>query len=397
MSHVVAYTFKAVRRDGSREHGVIEATTREAAVALLGSRGAFAIEVAEPAGHQRRSRAGAEDLALGLRALVTILASGVPLARALAMLEDLVPDSWRAALPELRSRVEQGERLGAALEASALPFPPQVIGIIAAGESGSGLVAATESAAQLLEQRAAMRAALRNALAYPCMLAIAGSASIALLIGFVLPRFAELLTDYGQTLPFSTRMVLMLGAVARVALVPGLVGAAALVALLPAWLSQRDRIRGLHALLLRIPAVGDIRRSTATAHACSALAALLGSGVPLAAALVHAARASGDQEIEARLLRARAGIARGDRISAALRNAAAFTPTACRLVRVGEETGKLAEMLAHASRIESTHALQRLQRLTRGLEPVMILLFGGVVMVVAAALLQAMYGLRPLT
>jgi len=73
------------------------------------------------------------------------------------------------------------------------------------------------------------------------------------------------------------------------------------------------------------------------------------------------------------------------------------TPTAIRLVRVGEETGKLADMLAHASRIEATQALQRLQRLTRGLEPLLILLFGGFVMVVAAALLQAMYGLRPLS
>jgi general secretion pathway protein F len=397
VSQVVAYTFKAVRRDGTPEQGVIEAATREAAVALLGSRGIFAIEVAEPAASQRRARASAEDLALGLRALVTIFASGVPLARALGMLHDLVPESWQAALPELRRRVEQGERLGAALEASPLPFPPQVIGIIGAGEAGSGLVAATESAAQLLEQRAAMRAALRNALAYPCILAIAGSASVALLIGFVLPRFADLLSDYGQTLPVSTRIVLGFGAFARVTAIPALVLGAIVIALLPAWLAQHDRMRRLHQALLRLPGVGVIRHSSATAHACSALAALLNSGVPLAGALSHAARASGDQEIESRVGRARAAIATGERISTALQSTAALTPTAIRLIRVGEETGRLAEMVAHASRIEAAHALQQLQRLTRGLEPVLILLFGGVVMLVAAALLQAMYGLRPLT
>jgi len=397
VSRVIAYTFKAVRRDGSREQGVIEAATRGAAVALLGSRGVYAIDLAEPVQGQRRTRASAEDLALGLRALVTVLASGVPLARALAMLEDLVPESWRAALPELRRRVEQGERLGAALEASPLPFPPQVIGIIGAGEAGSGLTAATESAAQLLEQRAAMRAAVRNALAYPCMLAVAGSASVALLIGFVLPRFADLLADYGQTLPLSTRIVLSLGAVARVALIPTLVGIALALALLPAWLAQHDRVRRLHRLLLRVPAVGRIRLAAATAHSCAALAALLSSGVPLAGALSHAARASGDQEVEARIARAREAIATGERISTAFRSAAAFTPTAIRLIRVGEETGQLAAMVAHAARIESAHALQQLQRLTRGLEPLLILLFGGIVMMVAAALLQAMYGLRPLT
>ena len=397
MSRVVAYTFRAVRRDGSREQGVVEATTREAAVALLGSRGAFAIQLEEPTAIQRRVRVSAEDLALGLRALVTVLASGIPLARALGMLEDLVPDSWQSALPELKRRIEQGERLGAALEASPLPFPQQVIGIISAGEAGSGLSAATESAAQVLEQRAAMRGALRNALAYPAMLAVAGTASVALLIGVVLPRFAELLTDYGQTLPLSTRVVLAAGVIARVALVPTIVTLAVVGALLPSWLAQRDRLQRLHRLLLRTPAVGQIRRSAATAHACSALAALLDSGVPLAAALLHGARASGDREMEARIVRARERIATGERISAALRATGAMTPTAIRLVRIGEESGTLGDMLHHAARIESTQALQRLQRLTRALEPLMILLFGAFVMVVAAALLQAMYGLRPLT
>ena len=397
MSRVIAYTFRALRRDGSREQGVIEATTREAAVAVLSSRGVFAVDLDEPSASRRRTRASAEDLALGLRALVTVLASGVPLGRALAMLEDLVPESWQAALPEIRRRIEQGERLGAALEASPLPLPPQVIGIIGAGEAGSGLVAATESAAQLLEQRAAMRGALRSALAYPCMLAVAGSASVALLIGFVLPRFAELLADYGQTLPVSTRVVLTFGAFARLAFIPSMLGLAIVLALLPGWLGQRDRIQRLHRALLAVPAVGGIRLSTSTAQACSALAALLSAGVPLAGALMHAACATGDREIEARIARAREAIATGERISSALQRTAAMTPTAIRLVRIGEETGKLAEMLAHAARIEATHALQRVQQLTRTLEPVLILAFGGIVMIVAAALLQAMYGLRPLT
>jgi general secretion pathway protein F len=397
VSRALAFTFKAVRRDGSLESGVVEATTREAAVAVLGSRGAFAIELVAPASHTARAGVNADDLALGLRALVTVLDSGVPLGKALAILDGLVPHAWLAALPDLRRRIEQGERLAAALEASPLPFPPEVIGIISAGEAGSGLVAATESAAQLLEQRAATRAALRNALAYPSMLLVAGSASVALLVGIVLPRFAGLLTEYGQTLPLLTRIVLMAGVAAKAAFFPVLLFAAAAAVLLPQWLAQPDRLRRLHRMLLRIPGVGAIRFAAATANTCSALAALLGSGVPLGTALTHAARASGDREIAARLLRARQRIASGERVHAALESERATTPTAARLVHIGEETGRLAELLAHAARIESTQGLQRLQRLTRRLEPLLILAFGAVVMVVAAALLQAMYGLRPVT
>jgi general secretion pathway protein F len=396
MSRSVSFAYKAVRRDGSREAGVIEAASRQEAVALLGSRGAFAIEVAMPTADRSRARVSPDDLALGLRALVTILASGIPLARALVILDDLLPEAWLAVLPEVRHRVEQGERLADALEASALPLPPEVIGILAAGEAGSGLVAAADGAATLLEQRAAARAALRTALAYPSMLALAGSASVALLVGVVLPRFASLLTEYGQRLPLTTTIVLTIGAAARVLFVPVLLALALLLAILPGWLARSNRMVRLHRLLLAIPGVGRIRSANATANAASTLAALLEAGVPLPVALGHAARATGDGAIEERLLRARRRIGTGERIFAALKSEDAFTPTAVRLVRIGEETGKLADMLAQAARIEAGQALQRLQRLTRRVEPVLILLFGGVVMVVAAALLQAMYGLRPM-
>ncbi len=396
MSRAVTFAYTAVRRDGSREAGVIEAASRQEAIALLGSRGAFATEVAAPPADQQRARVSADDLAMGLRALATILASGIPLARALVILDDLLPEAWLTALPEVRHRVEQGERLADALDASALPLPPEVIGVLAAGEAGSGIVAAADSAATLLEQRAAARAALRNALAYPSMLALAGSASVALLVGVVLPRFANLLTEYGQRLPLSTTVVLTVGAAGRVLFVPTVLLLAILAALLPAWLAKSDRLLRLHRLLLATPGVGRFRSAIATANASGTLAALLNAGVPLASGLSHAARATGDREIEARLLRARQRIGAGERIFSALKSEDAFTPTTLRLVRIGEETGKLADMLAQASRIEATQALQRLQRLTRQLEPALILVFGGVVMIVAAALLQAMYGLRPL-
>lgn len=391
----VTFAFKAVHRDGTLEAGTVEAPSREAALALLGGRGTFPVAVTPGSATAPLSRVSAEDLALGLRALATLLGSGVPLARALAVLDDLVPPTWLTALPEVRRRVAQGEHLAAALHASALPLPAHVIGIIQAGEAGSGLAAAVESAAQLLEARAALRAALRSALAYPSMLAVAGSASIALLAGVVLPRFASLLAESGQSLPFTTRAVVGLGVVAKIALLPGLVALGLGVALWLRWIARPEGRARWHEALLAAPVVGPIRRSAAAANACSALAALLEAGVPLAAALPHAARATGDRVLESRLLAARRRITTGEGVASALQAEGALTPTVARLVRIGEETGRLAGMLAQAARVESAHALQALQRFTRVLEPVLILLFGGVVMIVAAALMQAMYGLRP--
>src|SRR5690349_11424754 len=146
------FSFKAMRRDGTLEAGMVDAASRDAAVALIASRGAFPVEVAaESPARKTRLRISVDDLALGLRALATLLGSGIALSRALAILPDLVSPGWLAALPDLRLRVTQGEHLGAALGASRLPLPSHVIGVIQAGEGGSGLAAAVERAAQLLE------------------------------------------------------------------------------------------------------------------------------------------------------------------------------------------------------------------------------------------------------
>jgi len=335
------------------------------------------------------------DLALGLRVLATLLEAGLPIARALAAMPDLAPESWRRALPLIQSGVRDGQSLGAALTASPLGVPPVVLGIVQAGEAGSGLAAAVSRAAALMESAATTRAAVRSALAYPVLLALAGAASVGLLVGVVLPRFAVILADLGQALPPTTRFVLTLAAVARAGAIPSLMALAALLLLWRAWVSNDAGRAAWHAWLLRLPILGTVRRSAATARTSAALAALVESGVPVATALLHGARASGDSAVSERLLTARERVVAGERIANALAATEAMTPTAIRLVRAGEETGKLAAMLNHAAKLESERAETLVKGAVRLLEPAMIVIFGGIVAIVAAALLQAIYSVRP--
>ncbi len=396
MSPSSTFGFQAVRRNGTLETGVVEAPDREAAVALIKSRGAFPVHVAQRAESlAAQLQIGAEDLAAGLRALATLVGSGIPLPRALSLLDELVPAAWLPALPLVRQRIDQGGDLAAALDASSLPLPSHVIGVIRAGEAGSGLAVALAAAAELLETRSATGTAIRNALAYPIMLAIAGAATAGLLVGVVLPRFANLLAETGQALPLSTRLVLGVGNVLHAAFLPGVIALGGLTILWRKWVASSNGLMRWHELLRALPVAGPLRRSYAAAHACSALAALLREGVPLLAALPYAARAAGDGATESRLLAARGRIEKGERISSACQAEDALTPTVVRLIGIGEESGKLAQMFSHGARIEADYAAQRLRRMIRVLEPVLILLFGGIVMMVAAALFQAVYGLRP--
>lgn len=285
--------------------------------------------------------------------------------------------------------------MAAVLERSALAVPPVVIGMIRAGEAGSGLAAAVRRAATLMEEAAATRRAIRAALVYPIVLAAAGTASVAVLVSVVLPRFAAILGDIGQTLPASTRLVLFASHVVRAGSLPAALSALIIWATWRAWVQTSTGAERWHAWLLKLPFVGGVRRSASTARACAALGALLESGVPLSIALTHGARASGDAAISARILAARAAIIAGARPSAALGDTSAITGIATRLVRAGEETGSLAAMFAHAAKLEAERATERVRAAVRLLEPGLILVFGAMVALVAAALLQAIYSVRP--
>jgi general secretion pathway protein F len=396
MSTASRFAYRAARADGALTSGVLSAESREAAVRALSANGLWPVELRKARNSMdARTRLTVGDLALGLHVLATLLESGLPLSRALAAMPELAPVSWCAALPSLTSAVREGGSLAAALEQSGVDISPVVVGIVHAGEAGSGLAGAVRRAAALMEESAATRAAVRAALVYPFILAVVGTVSVAILVGAVLPRFGAILTDLGQTLPPTTRLVLQASALARAGLVPAILTTLIIVACWRAWTSTQQGAIRWHGLLLDMPVLGAIRRSAATARVCAALSALLESGVPLSAALGHAARASGDAAISVRIAASRVSVIAGARPSAAFVANDALTPAAARLVRAGEETGALGSMLAHAARLEGERATERVRASVRLLEPALILTFGGLVALVAAALLQAIYSVRP--
>ena len=390
------YAYRAIQHDGTMVTGTIEAPTEARALAVLTERALFPVSVRHaPQLVGRKTSVPIGDLALGLRVLGNLLESGLPIGKTLAAFTDLAPVSWRHGLPAVRDAVRDGATLTAALGASPLDVPPVVIGILHAGEVGTGVGSAVRKAAELMERTAATRSAIRNALAYPVILALAGSLSLTLLVGIVLPKFAAVLNDLGQQLPRSTQMVLHGAATIRAMALPAVCVIIGMFFVWRLWTSSPTGRLAWHSALRRLPIIGSIRRSAATARTAAAMASLLDSGVPVAPALAHASRAAADAAVERGILDARAMITQGERPSQAIEKTDALTPTAVRLLRAGEESGRLAHMFAHVATIEQERAEQTVRSAVRLLEPTLILVFGGVVAFVAAALLQAVYSVRP--
>jgi type II secretory pathway component PulF len=255
------------------------------------------------------------------------------------------------------------------------------------------LGAALAQAGAQLEREAETQARVRTALTYPALLTLVGSGAIALIVLFVIPRFATLLSDLGQALPPATHVLLALSAGARSY---GLVLGAATVALVVIAARRINNHRvSWHGWLLRFPIIGSLRLAIASARASRTLGALLGTGTPALAALEIAREAAGDAAVATRIAAARGRVAEGQGLTAALESTGALTANAIQLAAIGEGSGRLPALLAKAAELDDREAERRLKALVSLLEPGLILVFAGLVAFVAAALLQAVYALRP--
>jgi general secretion pathway protein F len=390
------YRYRAARMDGSMLTGRIEAGSPDQAGALLVERGLhpIAVELSGEPG-PGRSVAGRRELAVVFRGIAALTAAGVPLEASIAATERLARGPLRDCLSRSRERLRGGDSLAQALGAGDGAIPPVVLGMLRAGDRAGRLGVALEQVATQLELEADLTSRLRHALAYPAVLAVAASASVLIIGTVVVPKFAVLIADLGQEVPPSTRALLAVtGLVADHWMALGL-GALMLVSTAAAWVRQPAGRLRWHRILLATPAVGAVRHGLATARVCRALGGSLEAGAPLLSALDAGAEASGDPAVGLRLAAARERIARGESVARAFELERAVTQGAVQLVAVGESSGQLAAMLARAGDLASQETERALATLVGLIEPLLVVALGGFVAFVAAALLQAIYSLRP--
>lgn len=391
------YVYRAATREGQIRTGILGAASVAEADDRLLAQGLVPIALG-PARAWRpgERRIPSRDLVAAVRSVATLVGVGVPVERALATTGRLpLAPPLRVALEDARRLLAEGRPLSVALTDGGVPLRAPELGLLRAGERGSRLGEALEALARALERREELRGRIRQALAYPAVLLLAGLASVGVIAGVIVPRFAEILADLGTALPPTTRLLLAASALVRAhGLV--LVGAlTALVVLAVRWAQSPRGAVQLSEALLRAPLAGPIRHGFAAARATQALGALLGTGAPMLTALAAAREASGEVTIAARLERTQGRVARGEGLAPALEAEGALPIAVLQLVAVGEGTGHLAAMSERAAELAAREAEATLRTLVSLIEPVLVLVIAGLVAFVALALLQAVYSLRP--
>ena len=391
-----AYRYRAAAADGRLLSGSLTAASLAEASSRLLERGLSPV-VLEPTtmDRRRRSTLPARDLAIMFRSLSTLLEAGLPLDRALAATDPIVSAGLRELLTRARVSLGEGEPLATALAGDASPVPDGVIALLRAGERAGRLTSSLGVVAKSLEQDAELRDRIRQALAYPAVLALGGAASVGVITVVVIPRFASMLEDLGQALPPSTALLLGLsGFLARwwSVLAAGVLG---LALAFVRYIRTPGGRRAWHEWLLSVPGIRGIRANLAAARALNALGAALEAGMPLVPALALAREATNDAALSSRLHATSELLLQGAPLAPSLAAKQAVPNLAVQLLAIGESSGQLGIMADRASRLLSQDAERRLATLVRLLEPALIVVFGGVIALVAGALLQAVYSLRP--
>lgn len=390
------FNFRAARLDGSILTGTVEADGTPGLRERLIARGLYPLSISPAArGAPPRALAGRRDLALLFRSLSSLVAVGVPIDRAIAASIPICPTRLGSALADLQAELAAGSTLSTALERVGHLVPPVALGMLRAGERGGRLGIALQEVATHLEAEAELLAQIRQALAYPAVLTLVGASSVLLITTVILPRFAALLTDAGADLPPTTALLIATSSFIGTHWLTLVLATIAMIVAALSWVRRPAARLQVHRMLLDTPLIGAILFALASSRVAHALAGMVGSGLPILPALRSAGDAAGNDDVRLRLARAGERVARGEPLARALSAESALGTSAIQLIAVGEASGQLATMTARAGVLMAQDADRSLRTLVGMLEPALVITFGGLVALVAAALLQAVYGLRP--
>lgn len=395
-----AYRWEAVDGQGRVKSGVLEAETPRAVRDQLRAGGLTPTAiVAAPAASDTASgvRLPAPLLAMTTRQLATLTQSGLPLDQALAAVAEQADDRRADKLTtQLRAQVSAGESLPAALARYPRAFSPLYRGLVGAGAETGRLPEVLARLADYLEAREAMRQKVVLALIYPALVTLISFAVIAVLLVYVVPQVVAVYEQSRQTLPWLTRALIASSAFLRAT---GWlwIALAAMLAITFAVAYRRPALRARwHAFVLRLPVAGRLARSLDTARFASTLSILVGSGAPLLRSLEAAADVVRMIPLRAAATTAAGLVREGVALSRALREQRVFPPVLMHLVANGEQSGRLAPMLARAADELERDAERRLAWLAALLQPALIVLMGGIVLVLVLAIMLPIVSMNQL-
>ena len=388
-----AFRYEALDAAGRTVSGIVQADTPRQARTQLRAQGLHPTAV-DLVRARERARApwsrgiSSDELSLVTRQLATLLASGLTMEQSLsALIEEASQPMTREVLGGVKAEITAGLSLAAAMGTYDKSFPDFYRALVHGGEESGALPTVLQHLADYLDARQLLKQKTSLALLYPVLVTLVAISIVTGLLVFVVPQIVQVFQQSRQSLPLLTRALIALSDFLRAAwpyLAVILIGAVAAARMA---LRRDAPRRSWHALLLGAPWLGQLIRGVNTSRFASTLAILVGGGVPLLSALNSGARVMTNMVMRNAIEGAIERVREGESLARALGSTRVFPPLMVHLVASGEISGKLEQMLQRVAQLETQALERRLAVFLTLLEPVMILVMGGVVLMIVLAIL----------
>ncbi len=389
MSVTRTFEYQVLDTHGKRTKGRVDASNEAAAAQILRQQGAVPLSISESGRGLRKElsvpgltgRVKLSDLAVFARQFATMTSSGMSLLRSLAVLEDQTANpSLKKAVNEVRTDIEGGLSLSAALTKHDRTFPVLMIAMVRAGEAGGFLDSALERVASNFEKEAALRGKIKSALTYPVIVLLFSAVLIAGVLIFIVPIFEKMFKGLGGKLPLPTQLMvttshslLWIGPLLIAVAVTGTM-------LFRRALRSKPQVRlKFDRLKLRLPVFGSLFTKIAISRFSRNLGTLLGVGVPVMQALDVVGETTGNAVITEVTKDLQASVRDGQPMSAPLGRHPVFPQMVRQMIEVGEESGQISQMLDKVADFYDREVNTATESLTASIEPIMVLVMGGVV------------------
>jgi len=400
------FTYKAINNLGETEEGLRDSVDEQHLIAVLQSEGYIPIRVASANSRSflgfgrggKKSKLSQKDIALLTGELATLLESGLPLDKSLLVLMDLTEDNERLSkiIARVLEKVKGGASLADSLEQQSGIFTKFYLNMIRAGEAGGGLDEVLKRLSDYLERSQELKDTVSTALIYPAILLVMSLASLFVMLTFVVPQFTEMFESAGKALPVSTQIVVGLANWLQSYWWVLLGGIVFMSSYMKFQLADPIKKKVWDGRFLKLPLAGNIITNKETANISRTLGTLLGNGVSILAAMVIVRETVDNLVMAAAIADAEEQLKQGKHLSDALLEKRIFPKMAMQMIKMGEETGRLEEMLLRVATIYDKQLRVAIQRMLAFLEPVLIISLGLMIAGIIVSILLAILSVNDL-
>ncbi|MFT4520618.1 MAG: general secretion pathway protein F [Halioglobus sp.] len=402
---MASFSYRAISSQGKTITGAIAADRIELASRELRSQGLTLLSLqpaaagSSAANEARRGSGGAskDEILAMTRELSVLLRAGLPIDRGLKVMIDMAATpQLRELMEDLLASVKGGKGLSQAMLAYPDEFGTFYINMVRSGEASGHLAEVLTRLVEYLTNAKEVRSSVVSALIYPAILLCVSVLSVAGMLGFVIPQFESLFADMGDALPTLTRTVLSAANFLQsYGLIMVLLIAAAVFAT-RSWLGTEEGRAKFDAKVVKLPILGSVVFKYEMSKFSRTAGTLLGNGVSLLQAISIAVDTVGNGFIKQHLSVLEPAVKRGQRMSVALEEAAVFSPLVIQMVRVGEESGSLDEMMTELAHVYDEEVQAGVKRSLTLVEPVLILTMGTGIAVIIVSILMGIMSVNEL-